>query len=83
MDQVIQVVGALLILVAFAANQRGLMGPHERRYLWLNLLGSLILTGIALHNRDIGFLMLEGVWAIVSAWGLVQLARGKEPGASH
>lgn len=83
MDQVIQVVGALLILVAFAANQRGVMGPHERRYLWLNLLGSVILTGIAIHNVDYGFLLLEGVWAIVSAWGLISLARGREPGANH
>lgn len=79
----IQVVGALLILVAFTANQRGAMGTHERRYLWLNFVGSLILTGIALHNGDVGFLLLEGVWSIVSAWGLVALARGREPGASH
>ncbi len=80
MDQAIQVVGAVLILVAFAANQRGLMGTHEARYLWPNFLGSAILAGIALHNGDIGFLLLEGIWSIVSAWGLVQLARGRTPG---
>lgn len=79
MDQVIQVAGALLILIAYIANQRGTMGPYERRYLWLNFVGSLILTGIAIHNGDLGFLLLEGVWTIVSLWGLVRIARGRAP----
>lgn len=77
MDQVIQVVGAILILVAFAANQRGAMGPHQRSYLWLNFLGSVILAATAIYNHDVGFILLEGVWAAVSLWGLVQVARGR------
>jgi len=75
MNQIIQVIGALMILVAFAANQRGAMSPHERSYLWLNFAGSAILAAIAIHNRDAGFILLEGVWAIVSLWGIAQLAR--------
>jgi hypothetical protein len=70
MDQLVQVVGALLILAAFAAVQFERMRPDSRLYLALNLVGSAILAVLAWHESQWGFLLLEGVWAIVSAWGL-------------
>ena len=83
MDQLIQIVGALLILSAFAAAQFGVMDPHSRVYLVLNLVGSAILAGLAWDQRQWGFLLLEFVWAVVSLWGLVQLHRGRTPAAKH
>lgn len=83
MDQVLQLGGALLILAAFAGLQRGSLKPYDPVYLGLNLVGALVLTAAAILDFDWGFLMLEVVWAIVSAWSLVQLARGREPGPSH
>jgi hypothetical protein len=83
MDQILQIVGAVLILVAFVAAQRNAMSPHSVIYLALNLVGAVVLTGVALHGRDWGFLMLEVVWAAVSAWGLWQLSRGRPPTAAH
>ncbi len=55
MDQIPQILGAVLILIAFAAIQRDVMSPHSRTYLLLNLLGAAILTVVALHERDSGF----------------------------
>jgi hypothetical protein len=69
-DQVIQVVGALLILTAFAAVQFERMRTDSRLYLALNLAGSAILAVLAVAAAQWGFVLLEGVWAIVSAWGL-------------
>jgi hypothetical protein len=69
-DQLVQIVGALLILVAFAAAQFGAMDPHSRVYLVLNFVGSLILAVLAWEERQWGFLLLETVWAAVSLWGL-------------
>jgi hypothetical protein len=69
-DQLIQVVGALLILAGFAAVQFERMRPDSRLYLTLNLVGSAILAVLAWVEHQWGFLLLEGVWAIVSAWGL-------------
>jgi hypothetical protein len=72
-DQVIQIVGALLILAAFTAVQLDRMRPDSRLYLALNLVGSAILAVLAVAAAQWGFVLLEGVWAIVSAWGLVSI----------
>jgi hypothetical protein len=72
MDQVIQVIGALLILVAYAAAQFRWLDQHSRSYLVLNLLGCGVLTVLAWTEEQWGFLLLETVWALVSAWGLAR-----------
>jgi len=83
MDQVVQVAGALLILVAFAAAQFGRMTLDSRLYLTLNLLGGVVLAWLAWHERQWGFLLLESVWTVVSAWGLLRVLRGQQPAAAH
>jgi hypothetical protein len=69
-DQVVQVIGAVLILVAYAAAQTGRWSTDNLKYLWLNLVGSVILAGLAATSQNWGFLLLEGVWAIVTARSL-------------
>jgi hypothetical protein len=83
MDQIFQMAGALLIMLAFVAAQFNALSPHSVVYLVFNLVGGIVLTGVALHGHDWGFLMLEIVWTVVSAWGLWNLARGREPTAAH
>jgi hypothetical protein len=76
------VVGALLILVAYAAAQFGLLDQRSRVYLVLNLVGSAVLALLAWRERQWGFLLLEAVWAI-SLWSLVRLQRGHAPAEVH
>jgi hypothetical protein len=47
MDHVVQVVGALLILAAYAAAQFGASNQHSHTYLALNLVGSAVLAVLA------------------------------------
>ena len=79
MEQLVQIAGAVLILIAFAGTQFAGMSPHSRVYLVLNAAGAAILTGVAFVDSDWGFFMLESVWTLVSLWGLVQVARGLRP----
>ncbi|HEU4736022.1 MAG TPA: hypothetical protein VFS48_03220 [Solirubrobacterales bacterium] len=75
MDQVIQVVGAALILAAYVAAQMERLDPQSRLYLSLNLVGSVILAVLAASGSQWGFLLLETAWAIVSLWGLLGALR--------
>jgi hypothetical protein len=83
MGDLIQIFGAVLILVAFAGSQRGWLAVHSKAYLVLNLIGAAVLTVIAWDERDWGFLLLEAVWTVVSLWSLVQVLRGRLPAAAH
>jgi hypothetical protein len=74
-SQFIQIVGSLLVLAGFAAAQRGILDPKSRIYLLLNLAGSAILAVEAFLGGLWGFLLLEGVWAAVSAGSLVAVLR--------
>ena len=61
--------------MAFAAAQFGHLDQNSRLYLVLNLVGSVILAILAWHEEQLGFLLLEAVWALVSAWSLATVIR--------
>ena len=75
MGQPVQIAGAIAILVAFVLAQAGVLPLRSVRYLVLNLAGSAVLTVDAYFERQWGFVLLEGVWAIVSAWSLLTRRR--------
>jgi|CXWK01.1.fsa_nt_gi hypothetical protein len=83
MIQVISVVGALLILIPFAANQINRLNRDSVAYQLMNLAGSGILAIIAVIERQYGFLLLEGTWALVSLWGLISVWRSRSAGRRH
>ena len=77
--QVISVVGALALLLAYAANQFGWTDASNLWYQQVNFVGATILTVVAVIEVQLGFILLEGTWALVSLWGIVQILRGKPP----
>jgi hypothetical protein len=74
MGLLVQVGGALIVLIAFALAQARLFTPQARLYLILNVVGASVLAVDASIERQWGFLLLEGVWAIIAAWGLARPA---------
>ena len=72
LEQAVQIVGALLILAAFAAAQGGRLDVESPTYLWLNILGAATLAVLAFLEEQWGFVLLETVWTAVSVWGLAR-----------
>jgi len=70
--QTVSLLGATLILVAFALIQVGKAGREDPLYNLLNLAGSLILLVIAIRDVQFGFIVLEGAWALLSLYALLR-----------
>src|SRR5829696_67754 len=56
-----EILGAVMILIAFALAQFRGLDRHGSPYLALNLMGSAILAIVAVVHRQWGFLLLQGV----------------------
>jgi len=70
--QIVSFAGALLILVAYAGHQLKWMNSRGAAYNILNAAGSAILFYIALHPFQIGFVVLEGMWVLISVYVLLR-----------
>jgi hypothetical protein len=67
--------GALLILIAYAGHQLGYMSAKKLWYNVLNAVGSGILAYIAFVPFQVGFVVLEVAWTLISLYVLVRIAR--------
>jgi hypothetical protein len=64
--QLVSVLGSLLVLLAYVANQLGWLNAKGLAYALANIVGSGILAVIATLEAQWGFLLLEAAWASVS-----------------
>ena len=72
--QLASFVGALLILIAYVGHQLSWMNARRSAYNVLNAVGSAILAYIAFHPFQVGFVVLEVTWTIISVYALTRPA---------
>ena len=82
MLQTISVLGALAILGAYAASQFGFADASKLSYEVANFLGSAVLSVVAVMDWQLGFILLEGAWALVSLWGIATILRRRGSASS-
>ncbi len=75
MLQLVSIIGALGVLGAFAADQFGWVDPGRLSYALANFVGAGILTAVAAVEGQVGVVLLQGVWSVVSLWGAFVIVR--------
>lgn len=81
MLQAVSILGALAVLGAFAADQFGWVDPGRLSYALANFVGAAILTAVAAIEAQVGFVVLQGTWSLISLWGVFLILRhGPRPG---
>ena len=71
------VLGALLILGAYAGVQFKRLDPHGLIALLLNLCGAALVLGSLYFRFNLAAAMLEAAWAVIALIGLIRLAFGR------
>ena len=75
--QLIQIVGALLNMGAFALLHFEIAPSSALRYLIPNWLGSVLLVLSAYVDHQWGFLMLESAWVVVTGYAIFGRIAGR------
>jgi hypothetical protein len=83
MYDIVQITGSLLILAGFVASLIGWVDQTSYTYLGVNAVGSAALTVTAVIGSEPGFIMLEGVWAVVSVCSIVRRGLGRAHNTAH
>lgn len=73
--QLLSLIGAALILAGFALLQLERVRREDVSFSLMNFVGSSLLTIVAIQDRRLGFIILEGAWALLSLIPLFQRAR--------
>lgn len=77
-NDIIGTIGVSLILLAFVLNVFSVISNKGVFFLLLNLLGASLACYASVLINYTPFIILEGVWALVSLVGLVRLMIAKK-----
>lgn len=71
--QVISIVGALMVLTAYAAHQFDRLSKETYAFQLLNIIGGAALTSAAVSTQQSGLIIMEGAWTVISVAGLIKV----------
>ncbi|WP_449274490.1 CBU_0592 family membrane protein [Lacinutrix neustonica] len=72
-------IGVFLILLAYILNVIGTLSNKDLPFILLNFIGASLACFASILMKYLPFIILEGVWALVSLVSLVSLLRYKKP----
>ena len=75
MADLLGVLGAICVVVAYALLQLGKTHPRTYTYNSINLAGAVLLLWSLLINFNLGSFLNEIVWVTISLFGLIQTYR--------
>ena len=75
--QGVSVLGAVMVLGAYAMIQVGAWRELDAGYLALNVVGSLLLGIVAVLERQVGFILLEFAWAVLAVFGVIRAIKAR------
>jgi hypothetical protein len=78
MSEVLQWTAAIVVLGGFALSQWGVWSVISYRYLVSNFVGGAGLSVAALLSHQWGFVLLEGVWALVAGRSILARLSGRD-----
>lgn len=73
--QILSTTGAMCCLIAYVGHQLHWIDSRKFLYNLLNVMGSGILGYVAFRPFQAGFVLMEGVWALVSLYALIKSLR--------
>ena len=76
LSQIASTLGAILILIAYFGLQLSRLKESSNFYLICNFAGASLLFFAAVVTRQVGFILLEGMWVAVTVYGWVKKVNG-------
>jgi hypothetical protein len=70
--QAVSFLGAMLILIGYAGHQMKWMDARKATYNFLNAIGSGVLAYIAFRPFQLGFVVMEVSWVLLSIYALLR-----------
>ncbi len=71
-NELIGALGVFVLLLAFFLNLMKWVSQDSAVYLWMNLIGAGLSCYASWLIPFWPFVVLEGTWGVVSAWGLLR-----------
>ncbi len=68
-------VGTVLFLAAYFANQQGWLSGEDWRYPMANLVAAILILLSLITAWNLPVFIIETIWAAISAYGLIKIAR--------
>ncbi len=79
-QQALSFAGAVIVLIAYSGHQFHWMDSQRPLYNAMNAVGGAMLAWAALHPFQVGFMLMEGSWTIISLIGLAKaMGRAARP----